>query len=110
MIREMVYYYNKGVNLPQERFVPLNIKNPEVESLVTELAEATGESKTEAIRQALLDRRARLRFRVSRSALKERILRFLEREVWARVPEDQLGSAPGKAEREAILGYGEKGI
>ena len=44
----------------------LNIKNPEVESLATELAGVTGESKTEAIRQALVERRARLRFRSDR--------------------------------------------
>jgi antitoxin VapB len=90
--------------------VPLNIKNPEVESLVEEVVGVTGESKTEAIRQALLERRARLRFRVSTSAKGIRIRRFLEREVWSKVPEDQLGSAPGKAEREAILGYGEGGV
>ena len=88
----------------------LNIKNPEVESLAAELAEATGESKTEAIRQALLERKARLRFRVSTPARKARIRRFLEREVWARVPAGQLGEAPTKAEREGILGYEAEGI
>jgi antitoxin VapB len=88
----------------------LNIKNPEVEELAAELAGLTGESKTETIRQALLDRRARLRYRVSESAQRERVLRFLEREVWSRVPEDQLGRAPSKEEREEILGYGEDGV
>ena len=88
----------------------LNIKNPEVESLAAELAAATGESKTEAIRQALLERRARLRFRVSLPARRARMRRFLEREVWARVPTDQLGKAPEKAERERILGYGGEGV
>jgi len=90
--------------------VALNIKNPEVESLAAELAHATGESKTEAIRKALLERRARLRFRVSESARGARIRRFLEREVWSRIPYDQRGSAPGKEERERILGYGNDGI
>lgn len=87
----------------------LNIKNPEVERLATDLAELTGESKTETIRQALLERQARLRFRVSEAGRRKRNRRFLEREVWSRVPEDQLGRAPTKEEREEILGYGGEG-
>ncbi len=88
----------------------LNIKNPEVERLASELADATGESKTETIRQALLERKARLRYRVNDSARRERRLRFLEEEVWSRIPDDQLGRPPDKQEREAILGYGEEGV
>jgi antitoxin VapB len=88
----------------------LNIKNPEVESLAAELAQVTGESKTEAIRQALLERKARLQYRVSDSARGARIRRFLEREVWSRVPKDQMGAAPDKREREEILGYGPEGV
>jgi antitoxin VapB len=38
----------------------LNIKNEEVERLATEIARQTGETKTEAIRQALLERKKRL--------------------------------------------------
>jgi hypothetical protein len=39
-----------------------------------------------------------------------RLQSFLEREVWARVPPDQKGKAPGRTERERILGYGEEGV
>ena len=88
----------------------LNIKNPEVERLAAELAAATGESKTEAIRQALLERKARLRTRVAPGERQARILRFLEREVWSRIPPDQAGRPPDRAERERILGYGEEGV
>jgi antitoxin VapB len=88
----------------------LNIKNPEVERLVEEIASLTGESKTEAIRRALLERRGRLRERVSPQARRDRLNTFLEREVWVRVPPDQLGRAPGRAEREQILGYGPEGV
>jgi len=88
----------------------LNIKNPEVERLAAELADLTGESKTEAIRQALMERRARLRLRVTVEGRRGRIRRFLEEEVWSRVPKSQLGKAPSKDEREAILGYGEEGV
>ncbi len=90
--------------------MPLNIKNPEVERLVREVAGLTGESKTEAVRQALLERKARLRARVGDVERGARLHRFLEREVWARVPDDQQGHAPTKAEREAILGYGPEGV
>lgn len=88
----------------------LNIKNDEVERLVEEVVAVTGETKTEAIRQALAERRARLRMRVSVEGRRSRIRAFLEREVWSRVPEDQRGRPPSKEEREAILGYGEEGV
>lgn len=81
-----------------------------VERLAAEVAELTGETKTEAIRVALLERRARLRFRIADRARMDRILRFLETEVWPRIPEDQLGRAPDREERERILGYGEEGV
>jgi len=88
----------------------LNIKNTEVERLAAEIAGLTGESKTEAIRQALLERRRRIRTRVSTTARERRLRTFLEREVWGRVPADQLGRAPDRAERERILGYGDAGV
>lgn len=81
-----------------------------VERLAAEVAELTGETKTEAIRVALLERRARLWFRIADRARMDRILRFLETEVWPRIPEDQLGRAPDREERERILGYGEEGV
>jgi antitoxin VapB len=39
----------------------LNIRHPEVEELAEAVARLTGETKTEAVRQALRDRLARLR-------------------------------------------------
>lgn len=88
----------------------LNIKNADVERLVDEIARLTGESKTEAIRQALLERRGRLRQRVTLEARRSRLESFLEREVWSRVPAEQVGRAPDRAERERILGYGPEGV
>jgi antitoxin VapB len=87
----------------------LNLKNLDVERLVDEITGITGESKTEAVRRALEERRARLRFRVAERRRVERIQRFLSNEVWPRVPEEQRGHSPGRAERERILGYGEEG-
>ena len=43
-----------------EGLMPLNIKNLEVERLAEEIARLTGESKTEAVRKALEERRTRL--------------------------------------------------
>lgn len=87
----------------------LNLKNSDVERLVDEITAITGESKTEAVRRALEERRARLRFRVAEGSRGARIRRFLANEVWPVVPEEQRGHAPGRAERERILGYGEEG-
>jgi len=88
----------------------LNIKNAEVERLAAEIAGLTGETKTEAVRRALAERRARLRTRIADASRADRIRRFLEREVWSRIPENQLGKAPDRAEREEVLGYGDAGV
>src|SRR5215208_644444 len=53
---------NGGVVYP--RCVALNIKNAEVERLAEEVARLTGESKTEAVRRALSERKQRLAHRV----------------------------------------------
>lgn len=88
----------------------LNIKNPQVEELAEQVARLAGESKTEAIRQALLERLARLRYRIHPQNRGARLEAFLEREVWSRVPKKELGRAPSRAERERILGYGKEGV
>jgi antitoxin VapB len=88
----------------------LNIKSVEVERLAAEVASMTNESKTEAIRKSLIERRDRLKVRVSPERRQERLASFLEREVWARIPPKQLGKAPRKKDRERILGYGEHGV
>ena len=88
----------------------LNIKNDEVERLVSEVARITGESKTEAIRQALAERRQRLAYRISPEDRETQALRFLEREVWPRIPEGQLGRRLSRSEEDEILGYGPEGV
>lgn len=90
--------------------MPLNIKNPEVERLVDEVAKVTGESKTEAVRKALEERRERLAFQVPPRDRRAEVLRFLEREVWPRVPPELLGRGLSKEEQEEILGYGPEGV
>ena len=87
----------------------LNIKDQETERLATEVAAMTGESKARAIRTALEERRARLAYHVVRRRRAEAPLRFLEREVWPLVPEDELGRRLTREEEEAILGLGPAG-
>jgi antitoxin VapB len=88
----------------------LNIKNLDVERLAAEVAELAGESKTEAIRRALLERRDRLRYRGVRRDAHARALDFLEREVWSRVPKSERGRMPTAKEQADILGYGDDGV
>jgi antitoxin VapB len=90
--------------------VPLNIKNVQVERLVAEVARLAGESKTEAVRRALEERRARLALRVVQQDRGERLREFLERQVWPRVPRKQLGRRLTRRQEDALLGYGPRGV
>ena len=87
----------------------LNIKNADVERLATEVARLTGESKTEAIRRALEERRRRLKS-VSADSRRVRVLRFLENKVWPTLPKGQMGRRLSRAEQDEILGYGPGGV
>jgi antitoxin VapB len=87
----------------------LNLKNPEVERLAAEIARLTGESKTEAIRKALKERRRRLKA-VSAPERRARLLRLLRGRIWPSIPKDQLGRRLTHAEEDAILGYGKEGV
>lgn len=87
----------------------LNIKNPEVERLAADLAALTGESKTEAIRKALEERKGRLSLGVVGSR-REHLWRFLEEEIWADLPDDVRGKEISQAEQDEILGYGPDGV
>jgi antitoxin VapB len=89
--------------------MPLNIKNPEVERLIAEVTALTGESKTEAVRKALLERRIKLATGI-REPKRERLIRFLEEEVWPTIPKDQLGRELSQEEQDEILGYGPNGV
>lgn len=90
--------------------MPLNIKNGEVERLVAEVARLAGESKTEAVRRALEERRQRLAFRVVQQDRTSHLREFLEHQVWPRVPRKQLGRRLTRREEESVLGYGPGGV
>ena len=87
----------------------LNIKNADVERLAADVARLTGESKTEAIRRALEERRGRLKS-ASGESRRARVLRFLEKKVWPTLPKGQSGRRLTRAEEDEILGYGPGGV
>ena len=87
----------------------LNIKNPEVERLAAEVAQLAHETKTEAIRKALEERRSRLAVRPSPEERLKAMTEYLEREVWPLNPPEIRGRKMTKQEREEILGIGPHG-
>ena len=89
----------------------MNIKNPNVERLATEVARMTGETKTEAIRKSLEDRKRRINIQgASASDRRASVLAFLKKRVWPRIPKGQVGRALTRQEEDAILGYGPDGV
>jgi antitoxin VapB len=89
--------------------MPLNIKNTEVERLAAEVARLTGESKTEAIRRALEERRRRLKG-TSAGDRRKRVLTYLEKNVWTTLRKGERGRRLSRDEEDAILGYGPDGV
>ena len=90
----------------------LNIKDQETEKLAAEVAELSGESEADAVREALKERRDRLALeKGGRPKRKKRdTLRFLETEIWPYIPKEELDQPPmTKAEKEELLGYGPEG-
>ncbi len=88
----------------------LNIKNREVERLAAEVADLARETKTEAIRRALEERRHRLMLRVGRTNRRADVVRVLERDIWPNIPRRMLGKRLSRAEEDRILGYGSRGV
>ncbi|HWH14822.1 MAG TPA: type II toxin-antitoxin system VapB family antitoxin [Miltoncostaeaceae bacterium] len=86
----------------------LNIKDPVTERLAAEVAALAGESKTEAVRVALRQRRERLLLERGEPEGGRGVRRLLEDEIWPHVP----GGLPpvSREEREAILGLGPDGV
>jgi antitoxin VapB len=87
----------------------LNLKNAEVERLAEEVARLAGETKTEAVRRALAERRQRLIYRQATDRSSSRARAFLEREVWPCVPKVERGKRLTRTQEDEILGYGEGG-
>jgi antitoxin VapB len=86
----------------------LNIKNAEVEQLAEELARLSGTSKTEAIRQALLERKERVAALAPAGSREARLREFLELRIWPAIPPEARRKW-SREEEDALLGYGEFG-
>lgn len=84
----------------------LDLKNDEVVSLANEVALLAHETKTEAVRRSLEERRERLLRRSRRQPLSQ----FLERQVWPLIPPDVLGTTITREVEDVILGYGPDGF
>jgi antitoxin VapB len=89
--------------------MPMSIRNEEVERLADELSQLVHVSKTEVIRQALAEKKARLSVLGNATeGRRQRLLTFLENRVWPTLPAE--ASRPWtKEEEERALGYGEHG-
>ncbi len=88
----------------------LNFKNAEVERLAGEVADLANESKTEAIRRALFDRKQRLLTRRGTTSRKDRLQELLRTRIWPEIPAALRKRGISKKEREKILGYGPGGV
>jgi len=87
----------------------LNLKNPDVEKLAAEVAALARETRTEAIRRALVERRARLQARTGNPRGRKSLRAWLEQDVWPLIPSSELGRALTREEEDRILGYGPQG-
>ncbi len=88
----------------------LNIKNVEVERLASEVARLAKETKTEAIRRALIERKARLKIRPAERSRRQRLETLLRKRIWPAIPNDVRGTSLTKEQEEEILGYGSSGF
>ena len=88
----------------------LNIKNAEVERLAAEVADLAGETKTEAIRRALAERRQRLALHARPKKRYTEFMRVLVSDIWPSIPTRVLGKRVTRREEDEILGYGPDGV
>lgn len=86
----------------------LNIKNPEVEELVTKVAKITGRTKTETVRRAMREELNRHEPPPPKKDLNE-LRRWLEEEVWPVTAPNGPNPPMSKEEVEEILGFGPHG-
>src|SRR6266508_4372574 len=77
----------------------MNIKDPQTEALAAEVAALANETKTQAVRTALQERKERLQARQRRRRRADRIDRFLEGEAWRRFPTP---SSAGRSPRPSV--------
>ena len=87
----------------------LNSKNAEVDRLASEVASLARESKTEAVRKSLLERKAGLIAQVIPQKRSERAASVLS-EFRTSLPAAARGKRLTRPEEDAILGFGPGGV
>lgn len=85
-----------------KKLTPLNIKDPEVYQMARKLADLTGRTMTEVVRQALRDRLAREERRRLKPHVLEKLLEISDRCAALPVLDNRT--------EDEILGYDEYGI
>lgn len=88
----------------------LHIEDTETKKLAAEVAEMTGTTKTDAVREALREKKERLELQSSRKGRPRSMQEWLEKEVWPRIPEEERGKPLTKKEVEDMLGFGPEGV
>ena len=90
----------------------LHITDTETEKLAEEVAEMTGETTTGAVREALREKKKRLEVQAERASKgrPQSMQKWLEEEVWPRIPEEARRKPLTKKEVEDILGFGPEGV
>ena len=89
----------------------ITIEDTEVETLASEVADLAHETKTEAIRQALLQRRVLLQTNGAvKAARRQSLQEYLEKEIWPLMPASEFGRTLTREEEDDILGYGPEGF
>ena len=69
----------------------------------------TGETKTEAIRVALQERKSRLRIAGGKNDT-HNLLDILERDIWSKIPEHLKGQGIAYLPVDELLGFGADGV
>jgi hypothetical protein len=94
----------------------LEIRDKETREMATEIAKRIGTSEEEAVRQALEEKRQRLRLRRRHDGGRrwrtyEEWEQMMEEKIWSKIPDELLDQPPmTKEEKEELLGYGPEGF
>ena len=80
----------------------LTINDPEIESLLEQITQITGESPEKALLVSIEERKSRL---VTVMKQSQSFHSFLENEIWSQIPPELLGTKLTKEEEANIFGY-----
>jgi antitoxin VapB len=79
----------------------LTLRNIQLDALAIEVAARTGESKTQAVRKALLERRERIHL-LKGSTRKRDVGKFLATHIWPSIPPGMPGQELTRSEHEQL--------